>query len=108
MQYHRKRKIKLPNRRLHAAMHVIVENQVATNQPPTARPALRRLVKGGINRHEAVHAIGSVLSRTIYSLLKGTQPPGEDSNAKYAARLERLDADWWLNHHNDFAVLDRS
>ena len=89
-------------------MHVIVENQVATDQPPTARAALRRLVKGGINRHEAVDAIGSVLSRTIYSLLKGTQPPGEDSNAKYAARLERLDADWWLNHQNDFAVLDRS
>jgi hypothetical protein len=48
--------------RLHAALHQVVENQLALDQPPAARRALARLVAGGLPRHEAVHALGLIVA----------------------------------------------
>ena len=59
-EYHRDARIFLPRkiRQLHATIHVVVENQLALNDEPVVR-ALGRLVKEGLSRHDAVHAIGS-------------------------------------------------
>jgi hypothetical protein len=43
---------------------VIVENQIAEGYEPTVR-AIVRLTAGGLDRHEAVHAIGSIISAGI-------------------------------------------
>ncbi|MGA9672463.1 MAG: hypothetical protein WBQ94_24830, partial [Terracidiphilus sp.] len=59
--YHRPARIKLPNRKAHAVFHVIVENQIAMNLEPVVR-AMARLMKEGLTRHDAVHAIGSVVA----------------------------------------------
>ena len=55
--YHRRRKIRLPNAQLHAVIHVVVENQVALGEDVVVN-ALARLQAEGLNRHEALHAIG--------------------------------------------------
>jgi hypothetical protein len=57
----------------------------------------------GLDRHEAVHAIGSVLAVHINELVRqadsATPParkPGRDVNAPYFSALQRLTADAWL------------
>jgi hypothetical protein len=94
-RYHRRARIDLPSVTLHATIHVVVENQLASNDEPVAR-ALARLVEQGLSRHDAVHAIGSVVGEQIYDLLKLKDTP-ETSRARYYAAIERLTAAEWLD-----------
>lgn len=93
--FHKRARIRVPNPRLHATFHVVVENQLATAEPVVVE-TLTRLQHGGLSRHDAIHAIGSVLVEHIYELLKG-QPgsAGVDLNAAYGERLKKLTADTW-------------
>ncbi len=88
-QYHRRARVRLPNARLHATIHVVVENQVALGDE-----ILERLRAEGLDRHDAVHAVGSVLAKRIYELLKEGLPTG-DPNEPYWAELESLTAEGW-------------
>ena len=88
--YHRDLRISLPKsmRHVHAVMHVIVENQLAMNEDPVVR-ALARLKTEGLSRHDAVHAIGSVLSEPIYDLLQ-EKDSAYVAQARYDAWFERI------------------
>ncbi len=77
---------------LHATLHVVVENQLAENNPPAAMRALTRLMAEGLDRHEALHAIGRELIEWVYDAAKGAIEP---SNGAYSAALERLTAESW-------------
>ena len=94
-EYHRDARIALPKaaRRLHATIHAVVENQVALDDEPVVR-ALARLRKEGLSRHDAVHAIGSVVAEQIYDLLKLKDAP-EAARIRYYAAIERLTASGW-------------
>ena len=99
--YHRDARISMPKgaRKLHASMHVVVENQLAENDEPVVR-ALARLMKEGLTRHDAVHAIGSLVAEQIYDLLKQNDTP-ETSRARYYAAVERLTAQSWRESSDD-------
>jgi hypothetical protein len=99
--YHRDARVSLPKgaRKLHASMHVVVENQLAEDDKPVRR-ALGRLMKEGLTRHDAVHAIGSIVAEQIYDLLKQNDTP-EMSKARYYAAVERLTADTWRGSGDD-------
>lgn len=92
--YHRRRRISLPNRQLHSIIHVVVENQLALGEHIVIQ-ALERLLDGGLDRHEAIHAIGMVLSEHIFALLKRGGEPAVNAQAPYFERLQRLTADEW-------------
>ena len=96
-EYHRDARIALPRkaRRIHATIHVVVENQLALNDEPVAR-ALERLMKEGLSRHDAVHAIGSRVAEQIFDIVKLKEAP-EVSSARYYAAVERLTAAGWRN-----------
>jgi hypothetical protein len=100
-EYHRDARIPLPRRArtLHASMHVIVENQLALNDEPVVR-ALDRLMKGGLSRHDAVHAIGSVAAAQIFEILKQEDSP-DIARARYYAAIERLSAASWRDLGDD-------
>ena len=70
----------------HAAIHVGVENQLADKHPAATR-AMSRLLEEGLDRHDAIHAIGSVLAGEMYQMLK-TETPHDPE--KYSRRLEAL------------------
>ena len=90
--HHRALGVDLPNARLHATMHTIVENQLAAGAPAASRATLERFVAAGVTRHEAVHAIGSVVAGAIWDVLR--RQTSVDQGAMIAA-LGRLDpADW--------------
>jgi hypothetical protein len=79
---------------LHAAIHTVVESQLALGEPVVI-DALARLRSEGLTRHEAVHATGMALADQIYDLLKD-QPGGRlDANKPYFDRLKQLTAEQW-------------
>ena len=94
VQYHRQQRIRLPNETVHAAIHVIVENQVALGNAFPAEAVLFRLMSEGLDRHEAIHAIGSVLSKTLFTVMSEENADG-DLNADYIEELESLSAESW-------------
>ena len=77
-------------RRLHLALHLVVERQLEDPNLPEARAALRRLVAEGLSPHEARHAIGTVVVEETMGVL-GDGRPYDD--ARYRARLRELSAE---------------
>jgi hypothetical protein len=100
--YHRDARVELPKaaRPMHASIHVVVENQLALNDEPVVR-AFARLRKEGLSRHDAVHAIGSVVGEHIYDLLKEKKDSPETSRARYYAAIERLTVATWRGDSDD-------
>ena len=93
-EYHRRAGIDLPNEKLHATLHAIVEAQIALKEETPVRRIAQRLIGEGLGRHDAIHAIGMVLAEHIYDVLKTTKSD-KDPNAPYFAALERLTAEDW-------------
>ena len=93
-QYHRRKRIRLPNENLHATIHVIVENQVALGDAYPAKAVLLRLMSEGLDRHDAIHAIGSVLAKNLFAATNGENVKG-DLDADYVQELRSLSADSW-------------
>lgn len=93
--HHMVNREKSGNAKAHAAMHVIVENQIAMGFGPTVR-AFERLRQQGLSRHDSIHAVGSVLSEYMFSALR--EPASADTatlQAQINAAIERLDAESW-------------
>jgi hypothetical protein len=57
-----------------------------------ARRTAQRLMDEGLDRHEAIHAIGSLFAKFI---LTNAPESGAEPNAPYFAALERLTARDW-------------
>lgn len=93
--YHRDARIRMPQRarRLHASIHTAVENQLAEKDEPVVR-ALVRLMTEGLSRHDAVHAIGSLVAEQIYKATKAEGTP-ESNRAHYYDSIEKLTAESW-------------
>jgi hypothetical protein len=92
--YHRRKKIRLPNAQLHAVIHVVVENQVALGEEVVVN-TLARLQAEGLSRHEALHAIGSVLAEDLYELMREPAAGPNQAYARYLDRLGALTAEDW-------------
>jgi hypothetical protein len=92
--YHREAGIELPNVMVHAAIHTSVENQAALGEEHPVGSKLDDLMKEGLDRHEAVHAVGCVLDGLIYNLLKDERP-AEDLNEEYLQAVSELTAESW-------------
>ena len=92
-EYHEDIAAEAPGAIVHAVFHVIVENQLASGEA-TVRTTLSRLIGEGLDRHDAIHAIGSVLAEHTYDLLRNG-PLEENVKDAYFAGLEHLTADRW-------------
>lgn len=96
-KYHKKRGLRLPNANAHATFHVMIENQIAEGEASVIR-AMGRLSKQGLDRHDAIHAIGWVLSQHFFEQIKAKNPDDNAVlNARYVASVERRTADDWRN-----------
>jgi Domain of unknown function (DUF1841) len=91
--YHRAAKQPLPNARLHAAIHVVVENQVAMGET-TVVETLERLRGEGLSRHNAIHAIGSVLAERLVAAMRG-ELTSDTLTPEYLKGLRSLTAEGW-------------
>jgi len=77
---------------LHVTIHHTVENQLAAKDPPVVHETLERLMRSGLSRHEAIHAIGSVLCVEIWEILDQDRPFDEE---RYERGLQQLNAREW-------------
>jgi hypothetical protein len=68
--FHRRARIRVPNAKIHAVIHAIVENQIALGEEIPVGRTVQRLMSEGLNRHQAVHAVGSVLAGHIHELFR--------------------------------------
>jgi hypothetical protein len=99
--YHRRAGIRLPRPALHAAMHVIIENQIALGDEVPVRRAIDRLMADGLERHEALHAAGTALLEHLSDVMHdaragaGAETAESVSHEAYYTALERLTADSW-------------
>lgn len=91
-RFHEEARLKLPNAKAHAVVHAAVENQVASGYRPTCR-AIERLQKEGLSRHDAVHAVGTVLAQFIQEEMSAPRPV--DRQAELSAAIEALSASSW-------------
>lgn len=99
--YHVAARFKVPSVKAHAAVHAAVENQIATGYGPSKR-AIDRLQSEGLSRHEAVHAIGSVVTQFIYELGQGqTEEQRASFQTRMGAVIEQLHAKTWLSGGSD-------
>ena len=92
--YHEQAGIEPPDENMHALLHAVVENQVAMGGAAPTEAVLHRLVDEKLDRHDAVHAIASVLANYIHGALYNSDTAV--SNDDYYAALEKLTADKWL------------
>ncbi len=92
-QYHTDAKIELPSLAAHACIHVAIENQIALDDEfPTAK-TLERLMNEGLDRHDALHAIGSLLAVMIFDLQSGME--SDLANEKFFEGIQKLTAEKW-------------
>jgi hypothetical protein len=84
-----------PNLEVHAIIHAIVENQIAMGLESTTE-TMERLQREGLTRHDALHAVGSVVAEHMFEILRtgGKSLAGSVQPAIDAA-LRRLDAARW-------------
>lgn len=72
---------------LHISLHLALEEQIATHQPPEAATALEHLMRGGLDRHDALHLLLEVLAETVYF----AQQQGQEPDVMlYRQRLQEL------------------
>jgi hypothetical protein len=90
-RHHKKAKCRAGNARVHAVIHVTVENQLAEGHPE-ATAAMARLLAEGLDRHDALHAIGSIVAHDIFDIMKAER--SHDPEA-YARKLRSLTAASW-------------
>lgn len=95
IDHHASERIRLANARLHAAVHVVVENQLALGEP-AVREALERLQREGLRRHDALHAIGSAATALVLDLASGNPEAAADARRAYERRLSELTAKAYL------------
>lgn len=72
----------------------VVENQLALGEEAVVK-TLARLQAEGLGRHDALHAIGSVLAADLYELMREGSDSTGDRYARYLERLEKLKAKDW-------------
>src|SRR5688500_16405930 len=81
--FHMAARIKVTDPKAHALYHAIVENQIAQGYGPSCR-AVKRLQSEGLSRHDAIHAIASVVAEVTFEHVREAQTSasGNESQRK--------------------------
>jgi hypothetical protein len=96
LDYHKRARVELPNAKVHAVVHTVVENQAALGDEYPVAEKLRQLVGEGLSRHDAIHAIGSVLMQHVFDVMQDSAKAEGDLNEPYIRDLATLTAKKWL------------
>lgn len=98
LDYHRQSGDELPNEQVHASLHVAVENQVAMGQEIPVQATVARLMHEGLDRHEAIHAVATVMTEHLQAIM-ASDDIGADPNERYYEKLEALNATQWIEDY---------
>jgi hypothetical protein len=94
--FHRRARVRLPNAKVHAVIHAVVENQIALGDETPVERTVQRLMSEGLDRHDSIHAVGSVLIHHVADLFGQPVPePGANPIRPYYTALDQLTAKNW-------------
>jgi uncharacterized protein YoaH (UPF0181 family) len=91
-RYHRRERIENERPRVHATVHMVVENQVAMGDELPVAEAVQRLMGEGLSRHDAIHAVGTVLMGYLSEALRSKSGP---DNEAYNSEVRALTKERW-------------
>lgn len=92
-RYHRREQIPLVDPRAHAALHVMVENQIALGEQTPVDAAVHRLMGEGMSRHDAIHAVGAVLDKHVFHAHQSGVPVSREA---YYDDVRAVTKESWL------------
>jgi hypothetical protein len=93
--YHRREGIDPPAEMVHAALHAAIETQAAAGEAVPVQRAIDRLIAEGLDRHQAIHAVGSVMFEHFNEAARKGGAEAESAASAYYAAVEALTADEW-------------
>ena len=96
MDYHNREEIDMPNTHVHSMIHAVVEYQIAEGEKYPVKEALNRLMQEGLDRHEALHAIGSVLIKYLWEVGSGKNR-SQNFTDDYFKEVRELTAQKWFD-----------
>lgn len=96
LAYHTQSESDMPNAYLHSTIHAVIEYQIAEGEKYPVKETLERLMQQGLDRHEAIHAIGSVLIKYLWEVGSGTNAAGDFTN-DYFEEVSQLTAQKWFD-----------
>jgi hypothetical protein len=91
LRYHERIRFRAGSLQLHAIVHVTVETQIAEGVPAVVN-TMERLMAEGLGRHDALHAVGSVLAAQMFDIVNANRPHDPEA---YARKLDLLTAAGW-------------
>lgn len=97
-RYHEQYDAELPDVALHSLIHAVVENQVALGDETPVASTLSRLKAEGLDRHDAIHAIASVLVNYIHEMMSNEDNKGKTE--QYYEALGELTAESWYSQNS--------
>jgi hypothetical protein len=74
---------------MHCAIHAVVERQIAAGEP-SVKAKIEEFLAAGVDRHEALHAIGWAISETIFDCVHDLK-----SHPNFSDRLSALTLESW-------------
>lgn len=81
---------------VHSVVHTVVENQVALGDEYPVKQTLARLMDEGLSRHDAIHAVGSVLAKYMWQMGRG-EISSEEFTSGYFEELKTFTVQEWLD-----------
>ncbi|MDF1751509.1 MAG: SEC-C metal-binding domain-containing protein [Verrucomicrobiales bacterium] len=78
----------------HAAIHTIVENQIAEGDETPVAEAVARLQAEGIDRHEVIHSMGFLVMQRMFNLVPDSEPFDEE---EYFDAVSNWSAEQWFS-----------
>jgi len=99
-RFHKRRGEYGESLKMHSIMHALVETQLAEEAEPV-KDAFLRLRQDGLNRHDTIHAIGSVLAEYVWEIL--SEDGVTAANEEYFDRLSQLTKKSWHARYADGA-----
>ena len=93
LEFHQVAGIEVPDMETHALLHCVIENQIAMEGELPVAAALQRLLEDGLDRHDAIHAIASVLANHLHEFFHGEDTAR--THDVYFAEISELTAKKW-------------
>ncbi len=91
LSYHNQEEDDMPNVYMHSIIHAVIEYQIAGGKKYPVKETLDRLMQEGLNRHDAIHAIGSVFIKYIREVGTG-ENTSTDFTGDYFKEVSQLTA----------------
>jgi hypothetical protein len=99
ISHHMQNRIRVSDSRMHALLHVTIENMLLQAKGPTTR-ALARLLAAGHPRHQAIHILATVwLAYPVGFTGDDAKRPHQEQQLALNASMDAISGESWLQLH---------